>query len=65
MAFLPQLVDWVSRQTAVVSSSEAGCAMTELSGRVDVQMLAVVGHSRGAKLAALVLAGGLMIYLED
>ena len=42
-------------------SSTEERTMTALSGRVDVQALAVVGHSRGAKLAALVLAGRVLI----
>ena len=53
VALPPQLLAWVREQSEV-----AGAAGSPLHGAVDVARLAVVGHSRGAKLAALMLAGG-------
>ncbi|KAK9817015.1 hypothetical protein WJX72_008340 [[Myrmecia] bisecta] len=47
--FLDQLIDWVAQQNDTPN--------TPLSGLVDISKIAVAGHSRGGKLAALHLAG--------
>lgn len=55
LAALPQLIDWLREQTQQSGSP--------LQAAVDFSKVAAMGHSRGAKLAALLLAGRSLLRL--
>ena len=58
LELVPALVQWLAQQVCGSAGDGSG-SRSVLAGRIDLDRLAVAGHSRGGKLASLLYTGGL------